>query len=157
MNCDNIKLMISEYLDGELSKEKESFLFTHLSSCGDCRDEFKLQNSIQHQTKTNMKEVTESFEQKLFVGIEKQEKTFAHRFITKPTPVYFNYILGTIIVLLTLFSFYQISALRYDINVFQARYETSLQQINYQSMQMYNMMNSMPAVEIEPTKNSTIN
>jgi len=156
MNCEDIKLVISDYLDGEFSKEQESFLFTHLASCSDCREDFKIQSSIQHTTKTNMKEVPESFEKKLFAGIEKEEKTFANRWITKPTPVYFNYILGVVILALTLFSFYQISTLRYDLNVFQSRYETSLQQINYQSMQMYNMMNSLPAIEIEPTK-QTIN
>lgn len=77
MNCDEIKYMISDYLDGELSKEKESFLFTHLSKCTDCREDFKVQNSIQNQTKTNMKEVPESFEKKLFAGIEAEERSFA--------------------------------------------------------------------------------
>lgn len=157
MNCDNIKLMISEYLDGELSKERESFLFTHLSSCGDCREEFKIQNSIQNQTKINQKEVSGDFEKKLFAEIEKQEKTFAHRFITKPTPVYINYLLGLIVVAITLFSFMQTASLRNELYAFQMRYENSLQQINYQSMQMYNMMNSLPAVEIQPTKTTIIN
>lgn len=157
MNCHDIKLMISEYLDGELSNEKESFLFTHLSSCGDCREEFKIQNSIQHQTKINQKEVSGDFEKKLFAEIEKQEKTFAHRFITKPTPVYINYLLGLIVIAITLFSFMQTASLRNELYAFQLRYETSLEQINYQSMQMYNMMNSLPAVEIVPTKTSVIN
>lgn len=157
MNCDDIKLMISEYLDGELCKEKEAFLFTHLSSCGDCREEFKIQNSIQHQTKINQMEVSEKFEKKLFSGIEKEEKTFAHRFITKPTPVYINYLLGAIVIAITLFSFMQTASLRNELFAFQMRYENSLQQINYQSMQMYNMMNSLPAVEIQPTKTSVIN
>ncbi len=157
MNCDDIKLMISEYLDGELSKEKEAFLFTHLSSCGDCREEFKMQNSIQHQTKINQKEVSDNFEKKLFNEIEKQERTFAHRFITKPTPVYINYLLGAIVIAITLFSFMQTASLRNELYAFQLRYENSLQQINYQSMQMYNMMNSLPAVEIRPIKTSVIN
>jgi len=157
MNCEDIKLMISEYLDGELIKEKESFLFTHLSSCVDCRDEFKLQNTIQHQTKINQKEVSGSFERNLFAEIEKQEKTFAHRFITKPTPVYINYLLALLVVAITLFSFIQTASLRNELYAFQMRYETSLQQINYQSMQMYNMMNSLPAIEIEPNKLTSIN
>jgi len=149
--------MISEYLDGELSKEKESFLFAHLSSCGDCREEFKMQSTIQHQTKINQKEVSGSFERILFAEIEKQEKTFAHRFITRPTPVYINYLLGVIVIAITLFSFMQTASLRNELYAFQLRYENSLQQINYQSMQMYNMMNSLPAVEIQPNKTSVIN
>lgn len=157
MNCDEIKLMISEYLDGELVKEKEAFLFTHLSSCGECREEFKIQNSIQHQTKLHQREVTDRFEKRLFSTIENRNKTFAHRWITKPTPVYINYLLGVIVIAITLFSFLQTTSLRNELYAFQLRYENSLQQINYQSMQMYNMMNSLPAVEIEPTKHISIN
>ena len=157
MNCDDIKLMISEYLDGELGKEKEAFLFTHLSSCSDCREEFKIQNSIQHQTKLNQQEVSDGFEKRLFASVEARNKTFAHRWITKPTPVYFNYLLGVIVIAITLFSFMQTASLRNELYAFQLRYENSLQQINYQSMQMYNMMNSLPAVEIQPTKTSVIN
>lgn len=157
MNCDDIKLMISEYLDGELVKEKEAFLFTHLSACGDCREEFKIQNSIQHQTKINQREVSDRFEKKLFSTIENRNKTFAHRWITKPTPVYINYLLGIIVIAITLFSFLQTASLRNELYAFQMRYENSLQQINYQAMQMYNMMNSLPAVEIQPIKSSVIN
>jgi len=157
MNCGDIKLMISEYLDGELAKEKEAFLFTHLSACSECREEFKIQNSIQNQTKVNQREVSDRFEKRLFSTIENRNKTFAHRWITKPTPVYFNYLLGVIVVAITLFSFLQTASLRNELYAFQLRYENSLLQINYQAMQMYNMMNSLPAVEIQPIKSSVIN
>ncbi len=157
MNCDEIKLTISCYLDGELKKETEAFLFSHLSTCLECREEFKIQNSIQHQTKIHQLDVSEKFEKRLFASIEEGEKTFAQKWITKPTPVYINYLLGVILIVITLFSFMQVSSLRYDLNGFQQRYEASLQQINYQAMQMYNLMNSMPAVEIRPTKIFTNN
>ena len=74
MNCDDIKMMISDYIDNELQKEKEGFLFTHLASCRDCREEFKLQNQMQHEVKVNQKEVSGKFEERIFNSIERREK-----------------------------------------------------------------------------------
>lgn len=149
MNCDNIKMMISDYIDNELPKGEEGFLFTHIASCSDCRGEFKIQNQIQHEVKVNQKEVSAKFEEKIYRSVQVRQTTFAQRWLAKPTPVYVNYVLGVVIIAITLFSFLQLSSLRYDLNSFRQRYEASLQQMNYQASQMYLMMNSMPAVEIK--------
>ncbi|PKL82881.1 MAG: hypothetical protein CVV24_07750 [Ignavibacteriae bacterium HGW-Ignavibacteriae-3] len=149
MNCDEIKMMISDYIDNELQKEKEGYLFTHLAACGECREEFKEQNRIQNEVRINQKEVSEEFEKRVFNSIGEKRKTFAQRWITKPTPVYVNYVLGLVIIVITFFSFIQLNSLRYDLNVFRQRYEASIRQMNYQASQMYLMMNSMPAVEIK--------
>jgi predicted anti-sigma-YlaC factor YlaD len=141
--------MISAYIDNELPKGEEGFLFTHLANCGDCREEFKAQALIDHEVKINQKEVSENFEARIFNSVRERKNTFAQRWITKPTPVYVNYLLSAVILLIMLFSFIQISSLRQDLNLFQARYEASLRQMNYQASQMYLMMNSMPAVEIK--------
>ncbi|MDP2362910.1 MAG: zf-HC2 domain-containing protein, partial [Ignavibacteria bacterium] len=145
MNCDKIKMMISDYLDNELPKGEEGFIFTHLADCSDCREEFKMQNQIQHEVKFNQKEVSEKFEERVFNSVRERKTTFAQRWITKPTPVYVNYVLGVVIIIISLFSFLQLNSLRYDLNSFQERYETSLQQLNYQASQMFLMMNSIPA------------
>jgi predicted anti-sigma-YlaC factor YlaD len=69
MNCDDIKIMIYEYLDGELPKEKEAFLFTHMANCVKCREEFKQQNLIKHTVQINQKEVSVKFEERLFKAV----------------------------------------------------------------------------------------
>ena len=148
MNCDDIKLMISEYLDNELTKEKEAFLFTHLSSCMDCREEFKIQNSIQHEVKINQKEVNEKFEQRVFDSIQNKEQPFIKRWITRPTPAYINYVLGIVVIVITLFSFLQLSSLRSDLNNFQEKYESAFEKIQFQAQQINLMMSNMPAVQI---------
>ncbi len=148
MNCDDIKLMISEYIDNELTKEKEAFLFTHLSSCTDCREEYKIQNSIQHEVKINLKDVGERFEQRVFDSIQKKELPLIKRWITKPTPAYINYVLGFAIIMITLFSFLQFSSLRGDLKGFQEKYEAAFEKIQFQTQQINLMMNSMPAVQI---------
>ncbi|MBI5731014.1 MAG: zf-HC2 domain-containing protein [Ignavibacteriales bacterium] len=148
MNCDDIKLMISEYLDNELAKEKEAFLFTHLSSCDECREEFKMQNSIQYEVKIHQKEVSEKFEEKVFDSIQKKEQPFIKRWITKPTPAYINYVLGFVIIMITIFSFLQLSSLRHDLNSYQERYEAAFDKIQFQAQQINLMMSNMPAVQI---------
>ena len=76
MNCDNIKMMISDYLDTELPKGEEGFLFTHLATCSDCREDFKQQQLIQHEVKVNQKEVSEKFEERVVDSIELRKKSF---------------------------------------------------------------------------------
>lgn len=156
MNCDDIKLMISEYLDGELGKEKEAFLFTHLSSCGECREEFKIQNSIQHQTKLNQREVSDGFEKRLFASVEARNKTFAHRWITKPTPVYINYLLGVIVIAITLFSFIQITAMRDDLHNYNKQLATSSNQIKIQTETIRVLLSSLPQLKVTPNETDKI-
>ncbi len=40
-NCEKYQIMISQYIDGELSAEQEAELRTHVSSCPDCADVFR--------------------------------------------------------------------------------------------------------------------
>jgi hypothetical protein len=142
-------MMISVYIDNELPKEQEGFLFTHLASCCECREEFKAQTKIEHEIKINQKEVNGKFEKKLFDSIRERKTAFSESWITKQTPVYLNYLLGAVIIVIMLFSFLQVASLRRDLNLFQERYEASIRQMNYQAGQMYLMMNSIPAVEIK--------
>ena len=46
MNCEKNREMIQLYADGELEKEKESYVFTHLAECEECRAFFKTLNTI---------------------------------------------------------------------------------------------------------------
>ncbi|NJD22490.1 MAG: zf-HC2 domain-containing protein [Melioribacter sp.] len=148
MNCDDIKLIISEYIDNELTKEKEAFLFTHLSSCTDCREEFKMQNSIRYEMEINQKEVSEQFERRVFESIQKQEQPLIKSWITKSTPAYINYALGFVIIIISLFSFLQLGSLKDDLKGFQEKYEAAFEKIQFQTQQINLMMNSMPAVQI---------
>jgi predicted anti-sigma-YlaC factor YlaD len=148
MNCVEIKLTISEYLDNELSKEKEIVFFTHISGCPDCREEFKHQNLIQHTIKLHQHEVTSRLEQKIFNSLKQEKKSSIYKWIALPVPVYINCILGMVIIIIALFSFLQLSALRNDLSDIRAKYHTALEGIQYQSQQMDLLMSNMPAVKI---------
>jgi len=148
MNCDGIKLMISEYLDDALLKEKEVLLFTHISICANCREEFKQQNLIQHTVKINQRDVPGRLEDRIFDSIRHGENKQQYRWFAKPVPAYINIILGIVLVIIVLFSYLQVSSLRYDLNDIKVRYDTALERIQYQSQQMNLLMNNAPAVKI---------
>src|ERR1035437_8466221 len=121
MNCDDIKMMISEYFDNQLPKGKESFLFTHLSTCGDCRIEFILQNRIQHEVKINQKDVSERLEEKVFATITKksQEKislTFRNRML-----VSISYTAAIVFIIVATFFFVQSINYRQEIKTISER------------------------------------
>lgn len=69
MSCEKIELMISLYLDDELTKEEESYLFTHLNTCTNCRDEFKRQNIIQSKVVSGEIDVRNDTDMKIFQKI----------------------------------------------------------------------------------------
>lgn len=150
MSCNEINLMISEFLDGELVKEEEAYFFTHLSSCSDCREEFKTQNRIQHEMKINQKEVSAKFELNVFNSVRERKTTFVQRWITKPTPVYVNYVLGVVIIVITFFSFLQLSSLRYDLNSFQVKYSNSIQKVNEQTEIVKILLKSLKPIKVTP-------
>lgn len=148
MNCDDIRIMISDYIDYELPKEEEGFLFTHLAACSECCEEFKRQNQIQHEVKIHQKDVSEKFEKRIFSSIQGKNKSFTQKWITKPTPAYINYILGIVILVITVFSFIQVSALRYDLHSFQDKYANSVKQIQSKTEQIYFLMNGLPSANV---------
>jgi len=41
MNCQEVRLLFSEYYDRELNQEIESCLEKHLTSCQECKAEYK--------------------------------------------------------------------------------------------------------------------
>ena len=143
-------MMISEYIDNELPKGEEGYLFTHLANCSDCREEFKAQNQIQHEVKIYQKEVSAKFEQKVFNSVREKRTTFTQRWITKPVPVYVNYVLGAVLIVITLFSFLQLSSLKYDLNSFQVKYSNSMQKVNEQTEIVKILLKSLKPIKVTP-------
>lgn len=148
MSCNDIKIMINEYLDNELPKGKDGVLFTHLSTCSECRDEFRQQNLIQHELMLHKLKVPDSLEERIFNSIKQRNRVSPSVMLAKPIPVYISYILGIVILTLMIFSYFQISALRYEVNIFQDNYESAMERIQIQTQQMNLIMNNMPAVQI---------
>ena len=148
MNCNDIHIMIYEYLDNELTQEKEGVLFTHISTCLSCRQEFKVQSKIQNEVALHMKKVPAKLEERIFESIENRSAATQIIRHTRSVPVYLNFALGIIIIAFALFSFFQISSLKNDVNTFREGYQIAMERMQYQTQQMSLYMNNMPAVQV---------
>jgi len=71
MNCDKNKELIQLYIDGELEKEKEAYVFTHLSDCEECRAFFKSFNTI--SSNIHKEEFPNELETRIFNSINEKE------------------------------------------------------------------------------------
>lgn len=77
MNIDDLKMMVSEYIDGELKKEKEPILFTALSDNEELREFFKNMQSIKTVVDDSTEEFPQELEERIFYSIgEKEKKSF---------------------------------------------------------------------------------
>ena len=49
MNCEELKSMITAYVDGELTQDQQKELEPHLATCGTCRQEVAEQRALKEQ------------------------------------------------------------------------------------------------------------
>lgn len=52
MNCDDFKIWIMGYIDGELNREDREKVEAHLDSCSQCRSELEKYQKLEEVTKT---------------------------------------------------------------------------------------------------------
>ncbi|MCF8262405.1 MAG: hypothetical protein K9J12_16640 [Melioribacteraceae bacterium] len=67
-----LEIMINEYFDGELQKEKEPFLFTQLSQNNEAREYFKKLHSVESAVKDNLEEFPTELENSIFSAISEK-------------------------------------------------------------------------------------
>ena len=146
MDCEQINLMISEYLDNELDKGKEGILFSHLSKCSECREEVETQNLIQNKIKLHQKEVSERFEEKIYSSIK--NKMHVQAPVAKRAYIYSSYTLAFVVSVIALISFLMFSSIKSDLNKLEQKYGAAVERIQFQNQQLNLMMRNMPAVQI---------
>lgn len=105
MNCEKYQMLIQEFNDGELEKGKESLIFTHLSQCSECRDFMKGLNQLNLFAQEEVKEFPSILDEKIFRAIEKREMKMQSNIFTRRVPAYVSYMLGVIIVLVSIYFF----------------------------------------------------
>ncbi len=71
MNCDKNEELIQLYMDCELEKEKEAYVFTHLADCEECRMFFKSFNAISFNI--HKEEFPKELETRVFNSINEKE------------------------------------------------------------------------------------
>ncbi len=142
MNCENYQILIQSFLDGELEKEKEGIVFTHLSQCQDCREFMKGINLLNSAAQTEIKEYPLSLDERIMRTIEKRETHKHNNIFTFRMPAYVSYALGIIIILLGLYLFDTTKEYRSEMR-------EAVNTMKEQNQQIQQIMNSLPEVGVE--------
>jgi len=142
MNCENYQILIQSFVDGELEKEKEGIIFTHLSQCQDCREFMKGINLLNSTAQQEIKEFPLALDEKIMRTIEKRELHGHANVFTFRMPAYVSYALGIIIIFLGLYLFDTTKEYRSEMR-------EAVNTMKEQNQQMQQIMNSLPEVEIQ--------
>ena len=151
MNTEQLLIMINEFVDGELSNEKETFLFTELGNNEVAREYFKKINSLKVVTN----EQTETFPSKLDAKILNEIKKSHNMSVFQETKSKLVAYVGYLILLVSLAGGY----LLYNQNVYQEELIKNSQAQIEQQQQLINliMSNQLTPVTVEPEyKNEVI-
>jgi predicted anti-sigma-YlaC factor YlaD len=144
MNCPEMIVAIHQFVDGELSPESEPMLFTHLSNCTDCRDEFKLLGLIRNEVLSAQEEVPDALEKKIYETIGEHRYPVIGEYFTRKMPAYFLYAALVCAIVSSVFMYTEIISMQHRIGDKEAR-------IEIQEAQIKNLWGSMPAVKVRAT------
>jgi len=146
MNCDQYKDLIQEFHDGELPRGNEAFLFTHLSSCGNCREFLKMLNLSSSEIKHETAVFPSSLDKKVLrsaAAIEERKS-----FLTRNIPAYVTYTLTLILIGFLFFSLSSSSdqkrELRQVINILNEQNKL----VDEQNKQLQMLMNGLPEASV---------
>ena len=141
MNTEDIKLMADEFLDGELDKNKEPILFTHLSLDEEARDYFKSLNSIKSVMDSTIEEFPESLDSRILYSINSTNKRNIFFTVRNNIPALLSYTL-TVVLLVVSVVFYS-QTLDYKKTIDQ-----KVEQVDQKNQMIELLMNSLPQTEV---------
>ncbi|MDP1993883.1 MAG: anti-sigma factor [Ignavibacteria bacterium] len=148
MNCSNINAMMHEYFDNELSKEQESFLFTHLAQCEGCKANFKALNRVQNEFRKEESEFPDRLEERIFNTIRNKEHRVATTSPGKRLSTYSIYGYGVLVTIISVFMTYQFFDLKEETLNYKENLELTFEQITIKQKQINALINEMPAVKV---------
>ncbi|MFA6597565.1 MAG: zf-HC2 domain-containing protein [Ignavibacteriaceae bacterium] len=149
MNCQDINNLMHDYFDNELSTEQESFLFTHLAQCEECKTNFKALNRLHHEFRKNESEFPNQLEQRIFNTIKQRGRRLPTNSPTKRLPNYFIYGYGLLLTIFSVFMSYQFYDLKKETLNYKENFEMTVEKINSQQKQISALINEMPAVKVK--------
>lgn len=150
MNDEKLEVMINEFLDGELPKEKENYLFTALGNDEEAREYFKKLNSIKLVVSDSAEDFPSSLEESIFTELKTTHKKSQNTFFAKNRVSFLTYAL-TVLILIMSYFFYD------QYNYQKDQLEIAQKQMNQQEQLIeFIMNNQLPPVTVEPDSENEI-
>lgn len=149
MKNDELEIMINEFLDGELDKSKEGFLFTQLSLDENFREYFKKHTSLKNEFQNLNEEYPSSLDSEILNSLIKIKPSKEVYSFQNNVAKYSGFLVAIILLILSIF---YINESR--INSIQL--ERTIKQVENQEQMIKLLINSIPAAEIKSAQEGTI-
>lgn len=143
MSCEKFQMMIQEYNDNELPKEKEYDMFLHLAECAECREFFKQVKNISASLKSGAEEVPDSVDKSLLSAISSKEAKKTKRFEIN---IYRTFAYAA--ALAVLFLSYMLVQKENKEEMYQQRLNQSIMVIDKQSSEIEALLNGLSTVTV---------
>jgi len=141
--------MINSYLDGELEKSSESFLFTQLAINAEAREYFRHLNSLKTVVEESIGEFPEELDAKILKSIS-SENSSAIKLISRER-AYAGFFIAASIILLIISSY-----LFFNISSYNEKVDELSRKVVIQTRTIQMLYNSLPGIEVEATINNAI-
>lgn len=141
MNTEEIKIMTDEFLDGELDKNKEPILFTHLSLDDEAREYFKSLNSIKGVVDSTIEEFPESLDSRILYSITTTNKKNFFFTVKNNIPALLSYTLSILLIAVSVVFYTQ--TLDYKETL-----DKKIEQVDQKNQMIELLMNSLPQTEV---------
>jgi hypothetical protein len=141
MSEENIKDIINQYFDNELTKGEEVILFTQLSQDDEAREYFKEMNLLRTVSESTLEEFPDILDDKIFSQIKSEKKVFTPR--VNRTKIFAAVSYGFALVLMALSFFFYNESMQY-----RNKLEITSQQVTQQNQMIQVLFNSLPQAEV---------
>ena len=141
MNTHEMKNIINQYFDNELTKSEEVILFTQLSQNDEARNHFKDMNLLKTTTESSFVEYPERLDEQIFSQLKREVQTPTPRI--KRSRVFEAATLSFAIILLALSFFFYNESMQY-----RNKLEVTSQQVNQQNQLIKVLFNTLPQAEV---------
>ncbi|MCP5063216.1 MAG: hypothetical protein GY936_12230, partial [Ignavibacteriae bacterium] len=131
MDTQEIKNIINQYFDNELTKSEEVILFTQLSQNDEAREYFKEMNLLKTISEESVEEYPNNLDDKIFAQLKVEEKVIQNK------PNYSRYFsaisYGLALVLLALSIFFYTESIQYknklELTYYQVKQQNEMIQV----------------------------
>ena len=141
MKTEEIKNIISQYFDNELTKAEEVILFTQLSQNDEARNYFKEMNLLNSVMEETQNEFPSKLDERIFSKIKNEGQRIVPQKYTNRIFHYVTYAFSIILLAISIY-FYNESI------QYRNKLDLSYQQVYQQNQMIQVLFNSLPQAEI---------
>jgi len=149
MNTQEIKNIINQYFDNDLSKAEEVILFTQLSQNEEAREYFKTLNLLRTATEETTVNYPDKLDEKIFSKLKTEEKPISAK--PKYSKIFAAVSYGLALVLLALSIYFYTESIQY-----KNKLELTNYQVKKQNEMIQVLFNSLPQAEVRGTLENEI-